>query len=69
MARTLAELTDTELEARFLEAESNALAWTELGVGRSAERGSRWMEIAGELRAEMLRRAATAKPAKPRRRR
>jgi hypothetical protein len=58
MARTLAELSDTELEADFLEAERNALAWAELGAGsRSNDRGSRWMQIAGELRAEIQRRA------------
>jgi len=56
MARSLSELTDTELEAQFLEAEHNALAWAELGVDQSNERGSRWMQIAGELRAELTRR-------------
>lgn len=67
MARTLAEIPDPELEAQFLEAEHNALAWTELGVAGSAQRGSRWMEIAGELRAELERRSASAtpKPKKP----
>lgn len=67
MARSLAELSDAELEARFLEAEHHALAWTELGVAQSSERGSRWMQIAGELRAELQRRSGTPKP--PRRRR
>lgn len=60
MARTLAELTDTELEAQFVEAERNALAWTELGI--SNEFGSRWMAIAGELWAEMQRRAGNSDP-------
>ena len=62
MARSLADLTDKELEAQFLEAEQNALAWAELGVGEADQRGSRWMQIAGELRAELERRAATTKP-------
>jgi hypothetical protein len=53
---TLAELTDPELETLFLEAEHNALVWAELAVGQATERGSRWMTIAGELRAEMQRR-------------
>lgn len=54
MARTLAELTDRELEAEFLEAERNALAWSDLG---GTPRATRWMQIAGELRDEMQRRA------------
>lgn len=62
MARTLAELTDAQLEAEFLEAERNALAWAELGIdARSDRRGSRWMELAGALRAEIQRRAITTK--------
>ncbi len=52
----LSDLSDAELEAQFLEAERNALAWAELGVDRASERGSRWMKIAGELRAELQRR-------------
>ncbi len=58
----LAQLTDKELEAQFLEAEHNALLWAELGVRGASKRGSRWMEIAGELRAELRRRAGSAKP-------
>lgn len=57
----LTHLSDKELEARFLEAEHNALFWAELGVSGAGKRGSRWMEIAGELRAE-LRRRSSAKP-------
>lgn len=46
--------TDAELEAQFVEAERNALAWTALGL--SEARGARWMAIAAELRAELERR-------------
>lgn len=56
MARR-SELSDQELEARFLEAEHNALVWAALGVRGADKRASRWMAIAGELRAEMRRRA------------
>ena len=70
MARTLAELTDRELEDQFLEAERNALAWSELGAGsESGNRGVRWMEIAGELRDEMQRRARAATVPSSRKRR
>ncbi len=64
----LSELTDAELEAQFLEAEHHALAWAELDVDQSSERGSRWMQIAGELRAELQRRAGAPKPRTRRRR-
>ena len=58
MARTLAEMTDAELEAQFLEAERNAMVWAELTVvTQGAARASRWMQIAGELQAEMMRRS------------
>jgi len=58
----LSQLTDQELEARFLEAEHNALLWAGLGgVPGASTRGSRWMAIAGELRAELRRRAGSTK--------
>lgn len=60
--RPLSELSDAELEAQFLEAEHHALAWAELGVPQASERGSRWMQIAGELRAELARRSGVPKP-------
>ena len=60
--KPLAELSDAQLEAQFLEAEHNALAWAELGVDHSNERGSKWMKIAGDLRTELQRRSGTPKP-------
>lgn len=56
----LARLTDKELEARFLEAEHHALLWADLGVPGAGSRGARWMAIAGELQAELRRRAGSA---------
>lgn len=64
--KRLEELTDRELEVQFLEAEQHALAWAELGVGQADQRGSRWMKIAGELQAELERRALTIKPRRSR---
>lgn len=58
----LSELTDQELEVRFLEAEHNALLWADLGVPGASKRGKRWMALAGELRVELRRRAGSAKP-------
>ena len=58
----LSQLSDKELEARFLEAEHNALLWDALGVRGASKRGTRWMAIAGELRAELRRRAGSATP-------
>lgn len=57
----LSLLTDKELEARFLEAEHNALLWAKLGVRGASTRSARWMAIAGELRAELRRRAGSTK--------
>ena len=67
MPRTLADLSDRELEAQFVEAERNALAWSELGIKHAAERAKRWMDIAGELRDEMLRRTHAPPPRQRRR--
>lgn len=54
--KQLADYNEDELEDRFIEAEQNALTWAKLGV-RSAEHcATRWMNIAGELRAELARR-------------
>jgi hypothetical protein len=63
--RALTEYSDTDLENQFLEAERNALAWSELGIRTSDARATRWMEIAAELRAEIERRAANPLPRKP----
>lgn len=61
MARR-SELSDKELEARFLEAERHALLWAALRVRGAGKRSTRWMAIAGELRAELRRRAGSGKP-------
>jgi len=55
---TLAKLSDAQLEAGFLEAERNALQWSELALGIHADhRAARWMEIAATYHAEITRRA------------
>lgn len=52
----LADRSDRELEIEFIEAEQNALAWAAIGVRSGEHCATRWMEIAGESRAELVRR-------------
>jgi hypothetical protein len=59
----LAKLTDAQLEELFLEAERNALQWSELAIGIHADhRAVRWMEIAASYQAEITRRARNPSP-------
>jgi len=52
----VADFSDFELEAQFLEAEKNALAWANYGNLSGQHCATRWMEFAAEIRAEISRR-------------
>jgi hypothetical protein len=65
----LAHYSDEELDELFVEAERNALAWSELAVRGSEHRAGRWMEIAAAYRAEIARRALSPKPSTSKNRR
>jgi hypothetical protein len=57
--RPLTQLSDAELEQRFVEAERIALEWSGQAIGRHAEhQATRWMQLVADCRAEIARRAA-----------
>jgi hypothetical protein len=52
----IADLSNHELETQFLEAEQYALEWASIGTRSVEHHATRWMVVAGELRAEIARR-------------